>query len=133
MKIRNKTVSHSEIMPSKSLDNKASYFKNLLKNVQINSKENDVVKAHPIHSLKIKEKLANEFTSRKKEEEISQIKNSTNNTEINPLKSTQSNFKARVLPNFTYLEVKKSNKSLTVPKSPELKTKDRSKSKLKQN
>lgn len=120
-------------MPTKSLDTKASYFKNLLKNVHINTKEHDFVKAHPINTLKIKEKLANDFTSRKKEDDISQIKNSTNNTEINPLKSTQNNFKARVLPNFTYIEVKKSNKSLTVPKSPELKTKDRSKSKLKQN
>ncbi len=50
----------------------------------------------------------------------------------NSKKFTESTkFIARALPNFTCLEVKKSTHVLTTPKSPELKTKARSQSKLK--
>ncbi len=97
--------------------------------MQINpiQKENYSGKSHPLNSLIMNDNITNLSTTRKKEN-LSQIKN---NTDINPFKLAQNNFKARVLPNFTYLEVKKSNKSLTVPKSPELKTKERSVSKFK--
>ena len=112
-------------------DKKENYFTNLLKSVKISEKdpcnnrenENDNDKSNLLT-------VTNKETTMKKDS-ISLSVHAGSLNEINS-KHSLNNFKAKVIPNFTLLEVKKSNRSLTVPKSPQLKTKARSVNKLKE-
>ena len=62
---------------------------------------------------------------------IKQIENCSQKNKIIIEEKDKFIFKARTVPNFACLEIMKSNNNLTIPKSPKLKTKIRSLSKLK--
>jgi hypothetical protein len=89
---------------------------NIIKQINIDSKEPELDIIKSIATTENKDKLLTKNKSNK----------SLNENSI----QTVTSFRAKPLPNFAVMEVKKSNSNLTVPKSPELMTKIRSKKKL---
>jgi hypothetical protein len=53
-----------------------------------------------------------------------------NNTSTNAISQSHGQFKARAMPQYTYMEVKKSTHMLTIPVSPKLRTTARSQKKI---
>jgi hypothetical protein len=89
---------------------------NIIKQINIDSKEPELDIIKSIATTENKDKLLTKNKSNK----------SLNENSI----QTVTSFRAKPLPNYAVMEVKKSNSNLTVPKSPELMTKIRSKKKL---